>query len=284
MLFHKYQATGNDFIILDARSYSSDWQNLARKICDRHFGIGGDGLVLLTNSDKADIGMRIFNPDGSEAEICVNGIRCLAKFAYENSAVRKDNFTMQTGAGMKKVELKLIDEKVTGARISMGKPNFMVRQTPLEIKEKESDIEIGNTLKNLIINIEESDLRLYFVSMGNPHAVSFISSPVDSYPLDKVGPLVEHHQAFPKRTNFEIANILDRGHIEARVWERGTGETLSCGSGACAIVVSAIMLNMIDSSVDIKFPGGTLSITWDGTNDIYLAGPVDYVFSGELLL
>jgi len=286
MKFSKLQATGNDFILVDARTMEGEWSKLARAMCDRHFGIGADGLILVQDSTSADLKMRIFNSDGSEAEVSGNGLRCSARYAIEkglsgkmSSQVEQGNLslTIETLSGVRKVKAYTSGNKVNRVEVNMGLPQFQPEQIP--VKGKVDIIPILDY--PLVINGKE--LTLALLSMGNPHAVSFSSRPIADFPLAEIGPKVERHPMFPKRTNFEIARVLSRVKIEARVWERGVGETLACGSGACAIAVSAQLLDYVEPQVDIILKGGTLTISWDRVGEVLLTGPVEEVFTGEWL-
>jgi len=284
MKFSKLQGAGNDFILIDARTRKEEWSKLARAMCDRHFGIGADGLMLVENSTVADLKMRIFNSDGSEAEVSGNGLRCFARYVIENGLSRRKSgrsLTVQTLSGVRKVKAYVSGGKVNRVQVSMGLPRFQAQQIPVKV-------EVGTTtasgpILNYPLAVDATPLTLSFVSMGNPHAVSFLSESVAKFPLAEIGPKVEGHPAFPRKTNFEVARVLSRGRIEARVWERGVGETLACGSGACAIAVVARLLDYVDAVVDIMLPGGTLTVSWDGVGEVFLAGPVEEVFVGEWL-
>ncbi len=277
MNFSKLQATGNDFILVDARKVDQNWAELAQATCQRHFGVGADGLILVQNSKVADLKMRIFNPDGSEAEACGNGLRCFAKYSIERGIVDKTNLTIETLPGIRKTKACVSRGKVNQVEVNMGTPQFQPEQIPIRV-----EVDIIPAL-NYPLEVEGEKLAVSLVSMGNPHAVSFIPKPVAGFPLAEIGPKVERHAIFPQRTNFEIARILSREKIEARVWERGVGETLACGSGACAIVVAARLLNYVDGKVDIMLPGGVLALSWDGIGEVLLSGPVEEVFTGEYL-
>jgi len=284
MKFSKFQATGNDFILVDARNMERDWAKLAQTMCDRHFGVGADGLILVQNSSYCDLKMRIFNPDGSEAETCGNGLRCLAKYAIEKGIVRTTNLRIETLSGMRQAKAYMLGNKVSRVEVSMGTPQFQPEQIPVTLT---TDAVASEAKQSPVITYQLTansyQLSVSLLSMGNPHAVSFVSEPVASFPLAEVGPKVERHPLFPQRTNFEIARVLSRGKIEARVWERGVGETLACGSGACAIAVAAKLHNYVGDIVDIILPGGTLTISWDRVGEVLLTGPVEEVFSGEYL-
>ncbi len=284
MRFSKLQATGNDFILVDATDADLDWAKLARVMCRRHFGVGADGLILVQLSELATLKMRVFNPDGSEAEACGNGLRCFAKYVIENGiagevSLRAERsnpcLTIETLSGMRKARAYMSGGKVSGVEASMGVPQFKPAEIPIK-----AEVDIIPIL-DYHLAIGERTLALSILSMGNPHAVSFLSEPVAGFPLAEVGAGVEVHPMFPQRTNFEVARVLSKGRIEARVWERGVGETLGCGSGACAIGVAAQLLNYVDRQVDITFPGGTVTVFWDGVGEVLLSGPVEEVFAGE---
>lgn len=281
MKFTKMHGAGNDYIYIDARDLDEDWPSVSRAMSDRHFGVGGDGIILILDSDLADLKMRMFNADGSEGEMCGNGIRCFAKYAIERGIVPRpgNELTVDTLGGVRNV-LPIYDgDRVTAARVSMGLPIFKPADIPVNL-----DPSIGHGPGPIIkYPIQPGDFRLYmsFVSMGNPHAVTFLDQPVREFPLRNIGPLIEGHPMFPRRVNFEIVNFEDEGHLTARVWERGSGETMACGTGACAIAVAARLLGYTKDQVDITLPGGTLTIDWDGEGEVYLEGPAEEVFSGE---
>jgi diaminopimelate epimerase len=275
MDFAKLHGTGNDFVVLDARSTEDDWSALAQTICDRHFGVGADGMILATRSEQAPLRMRIFNADGSEAEMSGNGMRCLVKFAVDRGIVapQGDEFDVETGAGVLRVRITSERGLVTSVRESMGAPRLDPREIPVAI-------EAPPPITNFEVRVDGRTLPITPVSMGNPHAVHFQGGPVADYPLHTVGPLMEHHALFPKRTNFEVVRVRDRAHAEMRVWERGVGETLSCGSGASATMVAARLLDLVDGAMELRVPGGALQLEWDGEGDVILTGPVVEVFRG----
>jgi len=275
--FVKMQATGNDFIMVDARALDLDWQGISKKMCDRHLGVGADGLMAVAVSLTADLRMRLFNADGSEAQISGNGLRCFAKYAVDRKLVKGRGITIETLAGVKHIETVVSSGKVTHARVNMGKPVLSAADIPVSVDER-------NPVLNYKLPVGGRDLELAFVSMGNPHAVCFIAGDVDDFPLSEIGPLVERHRIFPERTNFEIVNRIDRQRLKARVWERGVGETLACGSGSSATAVASRLKGYSDEKVDITMPGGVLTVTWDGADDVYLQGPVEQVFTGEFPL
>ena len=259
---------GNDFVVLvPAQIGDHDWPDLARRMCDRHFGIGADGILLVLPSASADFRMRMFNPDGSEAEMCGNGIRCFGKLVLENGFWGSPELTVDTLAGLQRLRLHVQNGKVDSVEVDMGLP-----QAPA-------------TDQRLVIRINGEDLALTQVSMGNPHAVAFLETPVQDYPLTTIGPLVEKDPAFPHRTNFEIVNVLSRDSIRVRVWERGAGITLACGTGACAAAVAARLRGHTDESVIVQLPGGDLRIAWPGPGkSVLMTGPATTVFTGEWLL
>ena len=276
MNFTKMQATGNDFVLIDAREEERDWPELARTICNRHFGVGADGLILIQPSVAADLSMRMFNPDGSEAEACGNGLRCFAKYAIEEGLSGGQDIKVETTAGIRTVIPYIMDGRVAHSKVAMGKPVLRPADIPMLPEEGEFDI-----ILDYPIEAGGGKLLVTCRSMGNPHAVSFPGEPISDYPLAQLGPRVENHPVFPKRTNFEIAGVITREQIEARVWERGVGETLSCGSGACAIAVAARLHGYIDNKVDITLPGGKLRVEWDGVGEVWLSGPAERVFEGQ---
>jgi len=285
MRFSKLQATGNDFILVDARAMEDkDWTELSRAMCDRHFGIGADGLMLVCNSDIADLKMRLFNSDGSEAEVSGNGLRCFAKFAIERCLSqdrstgrqpRNHLLSVETLSGIRTVTAYTSGNRVVSAEVNMGSPRFLPEQIPVKVKSETVPI------SSYRLVIDGQELNVSILSMGNPHAVCFVSQPVADFPLANIGPKVENHSIFPQRTNFEVARILNKRKIEARVWERGVGETLACGSGACAVAVAGQLLARVGKKVDIILPGGTVTVFWHGAGDVLLNGPVGEVFTGE---
>ena len=274
MNFVKLQGTGNDFILIDARSLERDWAAVARDMCHRHFGVGADGLLLVLPSETADLHLRMFNPDGSEAEACGNGLRCFAKYAVESGLVGSAEFMVETLAGTRSVRTQA--EK--GVQVAMGIPTFDPAAVPVVVERR--DKQDPTPVVDYPITIGDSELRISCVSMGNPHAVCFLNEPITDFPLAEVGPRVEHHHMFPNRVNFAVANVISQNEIRARVWERGAGETLSCGSGACAIAVTAQSKGLIDNRVDIGLPGGTLTVDWNGVGEVLLSGPAEVVFYG----
>ncbi len=278
MKFTKMEGAGNDYVYIDARSQERDWPELSRQMSDRHFGVGSDGLILIADSHVADLKMVMFNADGSQGEMCGNGIRCFAKYAIERDiAVPKgERLTVETLAGIRTVTPTYDGARISGARVAMGAPILEPAEVPVALDE-----ELPAPVLGYAFAMDGYDLPLSFVSMGNPHAVTFIDVPVADFPLHTVGPKVEHHSMFPRRVNFEIVNVDAPGKLTARVWERGSGETLACGTGACAIAVAARLSGHCGDEVDIKLPGGTLRIQWAGTGEVMMEGPATEVFTGE---
>ncbi|HZP26736.1 MAG TPA: diaminopimelate epimerase [Dehalococcoidia bacterium] len=274
MKFTKLHGTGNDFILLDgATAGERDWPALATQACDRHFGIGADGLILALPSERADVRMRIFNPDGSEAEMCGNGIRCLAKFHAEGGGSPHRDLSVETLSGVLQLKLEG-DGNVERVRVNMGAPRLRPADLPVAIEAEGPVIDFA-------LGLPTAMLRVTFVSMGNPHAVHFQSSPVSDFPLETYGPQVEQHALFPQRMNFHVARVLSPERIEVRTWERGAGPTLACGTGACATAVAARLQGLVGDRVEASVPGGTLVIEWDGQGDVYMTGPVQRVYDGE---
>ncbi|MBI2908700.1 MAG: diaminopimelate epimerase [Chloroflexi bacterium] len=280
MHFTKMHGTGNDFVVVDAREIDRDWPRLAVATCHRHFGVGADGLILLLPSEIADFRMRMFNPDGSEAEICGNGIRCFARYVVERGLGRGDGrqLAVETLAGVRRVRFTMASDKsVASVQVGMGHPELRPEAIPVAIAGREDELYITD----YPIRIDGRELKLTFVSMGNPHAVCFLEEAVDEFPLHIIGPKVERHPLFPRRTNFEIANVLSRESVRARVWERGAGETMACGTGACAVAVAGHLHRLTVDNVNITLPGGALAVSWDGRGEVLLSGPAEFVFEGE---
>jgi len=276
------QGAGNDFVMVDGRNMERDWSQLAMTVLDRHFGIGADSLIVLLPSQKADFGMRTWDADGSEAETCGNGIRCLARYVLVKGLAKSDvqEMTIETVAAVNKIKLERKDGKVVKFSVNMGKPRFTPEQIPVDTSAGQGRVV---DIKNMIAytdTVGGMEMTLNLVSMGNPHAVFFIKTPVKDFPLDKMGPLVEHLSIFPQRVNFEVARVLDKNHIEARVWERGVGETLACGSGTCAITIASKVNGYTESKVDVTLPGGVLNAEWNGNGEIVLGGPAVTVYEG----
>ncbi len=282
MDFTKIQGAGNDFILIERGKSDRDWPNLAIGMCDRHFGVGGDGVLLVMPSDRADIRMRIFNADGSEAEASGNGLRCVIKYAAGENLIKtkSENVSVETLSGIRQAKLDWADGKLSGIRVAMGKPKFLAPEIPVAIKAtKETPVEIIPLL-SYPVTILGRTMRLYFVNVGNPHAIYFIQDQIEQFPLAQIGPQIERYGIFPNRVNFEVVRVLNNDEIEARVWERGAGETLACGTGACAITVASKLLGYTGDKVNVKLPGGVLNVEWDSEHEIMLGGPSETVFTG----
>jgi diaminopimelate epimerase len=281
MDFTKLQGAANDFVLVEAAGLQKDWSHLAIAICDRHRGVGADSLLLLLPSDKADFRMRTFDADGSEAETCGNGIRCLARYVLEQgrvSPVDRD-ITVETAAGISCIKTEIQDGKIQKFWANMGKPQFEADRIPVALAKGQGGIVDIKQMLSYKTRINGIELTLNLISMGNPHAVHFCQNPVAEFPLAEIGPQVEHLPVFPRRVNFEIGRVIGKDRLEARVWERGVGETLACGSGACAIMVASQMLGFTGRRADVQLPGGLLNIEWNG--EVILGGPAEMVFQGE---
>jgi len=277
MKFTKMQGLGNDYIYVDCTKKSIDnLSEVAKKVSDRHFGIGSDGLVLILPSDKADFRMRMFNSDGSESEMCGNAIRCVGKYVYDNKITDKNNITIETLAGIKGLELKIEDQKVTLARVDMGEPILTPSSIPV----------LGNKDRFISepIEIDGQTYNVTAVSMGNPHAISYVED-VANFPLYEVGPKMETNKLFPRKVNAEFVQVIDRSTLKMRVWERGAGETLACGTGASAVLVASVLNGVCERAATIKLLGGDLFIEWsEKDNHVYMTGPAVKVFEGEIEL
>jgi len=283
MNFTKMQGAGNDFMLVETTDMQRDWSQMAIAICDRHFGVGADGLLLVLPSTTADFEMHVFNSDGSEAEACGNGLRCLVRYVLEKGLIRVGarQMLVETVSGTRKVNLHKITDEITKIQVSMGEPKFGAKDIPVVIEPGEGNILDIKQMINYPVTVEDRELLLNFVSIGNPHVIYFWQHPVADFPLSQLGPKIEQHRIFPEGVNFEVARVVSRQRIEARVWERGVGETLACGSGACAIAVIAQRHGYVGSKVDIKLPGGILDVEWDGVGEVFLNGPAEVVFTGE---
>ena len=286
MNFTKLQSAGNDFVLMETDDARHDWSPAAVAICDRHFGVGADGLLLLLPSNTAHFQMRMFNPDGSEAEICGNGLMCLVKYVADKGLladIGTDEISVETMAGIRKARIYQKKGKPAYIQVSMGTPEFEAADIPVAIEKGDKGLVDIKSMLSYPTNVAGRELALDLVSIGNPHAVYFGQHRVTDFPLSQIGPRVEHLLIFPHRVNFEVAKVVSRRQIEARVWERGAGETLACGSGACAVAVAAQLRGYIDNKVNVKLPGGTLEVEWDGAGEIFLSAAAEIVFCGEWL-
>ena len=273
--FTKMHGLGNDYVYIDAINQKIENESsLAKFVSNRHFGIGSDGLILICKSEVADFKMRMFNSDGSEAEMCGNGIRCVGKFVYDKDLTNKTTVKIETLAGIKTLILNTKDGKVGTARVDMGEPILEAEKIPVISTEK--------PVKNLELEAENKKFKFTCVSMGNPHAITIVEN-TKEFDVEKYGKVLEVDKAFPKKANIEFAQIVDRQNINMRVWERGAGETLACGTGACATAVACNLNGLTDRKVNIELLGGTLNIEWNETdNHVYMTGPAVTVFDGEL--
>lgn len=280
MKFTKMHGCGNDYIYVNGiKEKIEDEVRTARFVSDRHFGIGGDGMIIIKKSDIADFEMVMYNADGSRAEMCGNGIRCVAKYVYDYNLTDKTSISIESMGKVKYIDLTVgADGKAESIKVDMGAPVLKADDVPVLSDNK--------TVVNEDIDVDGIIYKMTCVSMGNPHAVIFIDEDVKDFPLEKIGPLFENHNRFPNRTNTEFAKVVDRNNIDMRVWERGTGETLACGTGTCATVVAAILNGLTDNDVTVHLLGGDLKIHWSGdVNDsVIMSGPAATVFEGEIKL
>ena len=280
MKFTKMQGCGNDYIYINGFTEhipQEDKPELVRKISDRHFGIGGDGAIFINPSTEADFEMEMYNADGSRAEMCGNGIRCVGKYVYDNGLTDQTKIRVISCGQIKYLELFLEDGKVDTVRVNMGAPVLEAEEIPvIPVTGKEKEPIISEPIEVL-----GKEYKMTCVSMGNPHVVVFIDD-VDGLAIEQIGPHFETHERFPKKTNTEFVRVIDKSHVQMRVWERGTGETLACGTGCCATVVACILNGLTDNTVTVKLLGGEIEITWDReANLVYMTGPAVSVFEGE---
>lgn len=279
MKFTKMQGCGNDYIYINGfveKTAQGDKSALARKFSDRHFGIGGDGVIFINPAEEADFEMEMYNADGSRAEMCGNGIRCVAKYVYDTGLTDKTNISIISCGQVKYLELFLKDGKVDTVKVNMGAPELNADKIPVTVNGSKEPV-VGES-----IVVRGREYKMTCVSMGNPHAVVFMDD-VENLEIEQIGPYFENHERFPNRTNTEFVKIPDRTHVQMRVWERGTGETLACGTGCCATVVACILNGLTDDTVTVKLLGGELEITWDREkNLVYMTGPAETVFDGDI--
>ena len=274
MKFTKMEGAGNDYVYIDCfREKVRNPEKLAGRISNRHFGVGSDGLILIQPSSKADARMVMFNPDGSRSEMCGNGIRCVAKYVYDHGIAKKKTLDIETDAGVKRLKLFIAKGVVDRVRVDMGEPQLDRAKIPMKGPP--------GRVVNEQLTVLGRAFNVTAVNMGNPHCVAFIDD-VDGFDLAKYGPAVERHPSFPRRTNAEFVEVTDRRHLKMRVWERGTGETLACGSGACAVCVAASLNGLAERKVSVRLPGGVLAIEWRASDHRVLkTGPAREVFEGE---
>jgi diaminopimelate epimerase len=276
MRFTKLHGAGNDFLVVDAREFERDWSKLSEAICHRYLGVGADGVLLVKNSNVAPLRMVLYNSDGSEAEMSGNGMRCFVKYATDHGLARPVDGTLavETLAGVLTTNVIVESGRVESVRVGMGKPRFAPQEIPVAI-------EAEPPIRDYPLLVDGKAIPVTCLSMGNPHADTFIDTPVSDYPLLEVGPKVEHHELFPRRVNFGVARVLAPDRIEARVWERGCGETLACGTGVSAVFVAARLAGLVGDRSVMMQPGGDLVVEWDGEGEVFLSGPAVEVFEGD---
>jgi len=271
--FTKMQGIGNDYVYVNC--FEEDIKNpseLSIAISDRHFGVGSDGLIMIMPSPVADARMRIFNADGSEAQMCGNGIRCVAKYLYEYGIKKSDRMTIETAAGLKTIELTVVNEDVTQIKVEMGTPELLRNEIPMLGENKQ--------VVNEPLQVNDSVLYVTCVSMGNPHCITFVDD-VDSIVLDVTGKAIENHELFPERINAHFVQQISANKVKMRTWERGSGETLACGTGAVATGVACVLNNLTERIISTQLPGGELMVEWTGDNKTYMTGPAEIVFTGQ---
>ena len=277
MKFVKMQGCGNDYIYIDgSKETVENKPEIVKKLSDRHFGIGGDGVIFINPSKIADFEMEMYNADGSRSEMCGNGIRCVAKYVYDYGLTDQTEITIESAGKIKYIRLFIKDGKVDQVRVNMGAPELSAVNVPVKA-ETEQVIDAP-------ITVDGTEYRMTCVSMGNPHAVIFMDE-IQNLPLEQIGPKFEHHPCFPNRTNTEFVKVVDRHTVDMRVWERGTGETLACGTGCCATAVACVLNQKTEDDITVRLLGGELKIRWDREeNCIYMTGPARVVFEGTIEL
>ena len=278
MKFTKMHGCGNDYIYVDvAREIipAERKSEVVKFLSDRHFGIGGDGVIFINPSDVADFEMEMYNMDGSRSEMCGNGIRCVGKYVYDHGLTRKTSLSIVSCGKVKYLELTVEDGKVAKVRVNMGSPVLEAAEIPVVASQ--------SPVVDTPIAVDGREYRMTCVSMGNPHAIVYVDEMIDDETMAKIGPLFEHHERFPRRVNTEFVKVLDRERVQMRVWERGTGETLACGTGACAVTVASILNGLTEDDITVELLGGNLEIFWDREeNVVYMTGPATTVFEGEI--
>lgn len=277
MKFTKMQGLGNDYVYVNCfKETIENPPEMAKKVSNRNFGIGSDGLIMINPSDVADFEMEMYNADGSRSEMCGNGIRCVGKYVYDYGLTEKEHISVETLAGIKYLDLTVEDGKVKLVKVDMGNPELVPANIPI--------VADGDRVIDEPINVNGTEYRMTGVSMGNPHAVVYVED-VKGLDIEKIGPAFENHERFPNRVNTEFVKVLDRNTVEMRVWERGSGETMACGTGACAVAVACILNGFTEDKVTVKLLGGDLQIEWDKEADkIYMTGPAEVSFDGEINL
>lgn len=282
MKFTKMQGLGNDYVYVNCFKEKIDNPSeVAKFVSDRHFGIGSDGLIMINPSKVADFEMEMYNADGSRGEMCGNGIRCVAKYVYDYGLTDKTHISVETLGGIKYLDLTVKDGKVALVRVDMGEPELDPEKIPIIMKGYSDETD---RVLNAQIKVDGKEYHMTGVSMGNPHDVVYIDD-VQGLDIEKIGPKFENHERFPQRINTEFARVIDRKTVEMRVWERGSGETLACGTGACAVAVASILNGYTEREVEIRLLGGNLQIEWnEEDNHVYMTGPATVVFDGEIEL
>lgn len=277
MKFTKMQGLGNDYVYVNCfKETIENPPEMAKKVSNRNFGIGSDGLIMINPSDVADFEMEMYNADGSRSEMCGNGIRCVGKYVYDYGLTEKEHISVETLAGIKYLDLTVEDGKVKLVKVDMGSPELVPENIPI--------VADGNRVIDEPINVNGTEYRMTGASMGNPHAVVYVED-VKGLDIETIGPAFENHERFPNRVNTEFVKVLDRNTVEMRVWERGSGETMACGTGACAVAVACILNGFTEDKVTVKLLGGDLQIEWDKEADkIYMTGPAEVSFDGEINL
>ncbi|MEF2607845.1 MAG: diaminopimelate epimerase [Schaedlerella sp.] len=275
--FTKMQGLGNDYVYIDCtKKKLENASEVAVKVSDRHFGIGSDGLILINASNVADFEMEMYNADGSRGEMCGNGIRCVAKYVYDYGLTDQTHISVETLGGIKYLDLTVEEGRVRQVRVDMGRPMLCPAEIPV--------IANGESVIDMPIEVDGTEYRMTAVGMGNPHTVVFMED-VDELEIERIGPKFEHHPCFPNRVNTEFVKVLDQNTVKMRVWERGSGETLACGTGACAVAVACILNGLTENEVTVQLLGGDLLIEWDREADkVYMTGPAEVVFDGEIEL
>jgi diaminopimelate epimerase len=271
------QGLGNDYVYIDCINGKEpiDIKNLTNRLSNRHFGVGSDGLILLCKSKVADLKMRMFNSDGSEAQMCGNGIRCVAKLAYELGLICEKITTIETLSGIKTLKLNIVNGKVKTVEVDMGAPILEATKIPVSSSAKIEDKKVKAEVK-----VKNKKIELTCVSMGNPHAVTFVNN-IKNFKVAEYGPILENADIFPEKANIEFVEVVDKNNIKMRVWERGSGETLACGTGACSSVVASRLNGYTDRKVNVQLLGGNLEIEWKPNNHVHMTGPAVTVFKGE---
>ena len=277
MKFTKMQGLGNDYVYVNCfKETIENPPEMAKKVSNRNFGIGSDGLIMINPSDVADFEMEMYNADGSRSEMCGNGIRCVGKYVYDYGLTEKEHISVETLAGIKYLDLTVEDGKVKLVKVDMGNPELVPANIPI--------VADGDRVIDEPINVNGTEYRMTGVSMGNPHAVVYVED-VKGLDIEKIGPAFENHERFPNRVNTECVKVLDQNTVEMRVWERGSGETMACGTGACAVAVACILNGLTEDKVTVKLLGGDLQIEWDKEADkVYMTGPAEVSFDGEINL